>query len=360
MSQKKKNTKKGTKRTSLTLSLALIIFGAFIIVFALSLLAIFILSRFNVIQSGDGKIDITDAVLFFLVFILGVGGIFSFVISKLALIPINKTMNKINDLASGDFTSRLELGELGSKIPAFQGLTDAFNKLAAELQNTEMLRSDFINNFSHEFKTPIVSITGFAKLLKRDNLTEEQREQYIKAIEEESLRLSAMATNVLNLTKIENQSILSSVSKYNVSEQIRSSILLLESKWTKKNIDLAIDLDEVEITANEELLKHVFINLIDNAIKFSNDNGKIEMRAKANGDKVVFSITNFGFEISTENIPKIFNKFYQVDKSHSTEGNGIGLAIVKRVVDLHGGVIEVISENMSVTFTVTLPKNQKH
>ena len=352
---KKEKTNKTKKRHSLTISLALIIFGAFIVVFALSLLSIFILTRLNIISSGDGQIDMSDTIWFFVAFVIGVGALFSFLISMLALIPINKMMNKINDLASGDFASRMDFGEFGGRIPAFKGLSDTFNKLANELQNTEMLRYDFINNFSHEFKTPIVSITGFAKLLKKGNLTDEQREQYINAIEEESLRLSSMATNVLNLTKVENQSILTNVSTYNISEQIRSCILLLESKWTKKNIDFSLDFDEYEISGNEELLKQVFINLIDNAIKFSNENGKIDMKASMENNFYKFSITNYGHEISEENIKKIFNKFYQVDKSHSSEGNGIGLAIVKRVTDLHGGEITVKSESMSVTFTLKLP-----
>ena len=245
--------------------------------------------------------------------------------------------------------------ELIGRIPCFRDLTDTFNKLANELQNTELLRSDFINNFSHEFKTPIVSITGFAKLLKRGNLTDEEREQYLTAIEEESMRLSYMATNVLNLTKIENTSVLYDVSSYNVSEQIRSCILLLESKWSKKNIDFALDFDEHIIKANEELLRQVFINLIDNAIKFSLDNGKIDISASIKEKFFMFSITNYGLEIPLDKQKKIFNKFYQADESHSSIGNGIGLAIVKKIINLHSGDISVKSDNNKVTFTFEIP-----
>ena len=177
----------------------------------------------------------------------------------------------------------------------------------------------------------------------------------MNAIEEESMRLSYMATNVLNLTKIENTSVLYDVTSYNVSEQIRSCILILEGKWTKKNIDFSLDLDEHNISANEELLKQVFINLIDNAIKFSHNDGKIDMLAKVENEIFIFSITNYGYDISPESQKKIFNKFYQVDESHSTAGNGIGLAIVKRIVDLHYGSVSVKSENKSVTFTIKLP-----
>ncbi len=343
------------KKNHLTVSLTFIVYLAFIATFALSALALMIFANTGIVDKSGGQIDASQAILYMSLFIMVVGGIFSFVISKLALKPINKLINKINDLASGDFASRLIPNELIGRIPCFRDLTDTFNKLANELQNTELLRSDFINNFSHEFKTPIVSIYGFAKLLKKGNLTDDEREQYLSAIEEESMRLSAMATNVLNLTKIEYTSLLYDVTEYNISEQIRSCILLLESKWSKKNIDFNLDFEEYTVNANEELLKQVFINLIDNAIKFSLDNGVIDIFAKCDNGVFECSITNYGYEISKEAQGKIFNKFYQGDESHSSAGNGIGLAIVKRITDLHSGTIEVKSENKTVCFTLYLP-----
>lgn len=347
------------RRRSLTLSLSLSIFVAYLVIFALSALAVYIFIKTGILKSSDGQIDATHAMLYLSGFIIIVGALFSFLISKLALIPINRLMNKINDLASGDFASRMDFGQIYSRIPAFRGLSDTFNKLAMELQNTEVLRYDFINNFSHEFKTPIVSITGFAKLLKNGNLTEEEKEAYVCAIEEESMRLSSLATNVLNLTRVENQSILSDITKYNVSEQIRSSVLILESKWAKKNIEFALDFDELELEANEEFLKQVFINLIDNAIKFSKSDSCVDIKAQIANGFFDFSITNYGIQITDSDRKKIFGKFYQADTSHSTEGNGIGLAIVKKIIDLHRGKINVFSKNNSVTFKLSLPTRQK-
>ena len=347
--------RKRQKRPSLTISLSSIVFVTFLVTFAVSAAAVFIIVNLGIVKGSGGQIDASQAILYLGTFIIGVGALFSFIISKLVLKPINRLINKINDLASGDFASRMIPNELIGRIPCFRDLTDTFNKLANELQNTELLRSDFINNFSHEFKTPIVSITGFAKLLKRGNLTDEEREQYLTAIEEESMRLSYMATNVLNLTKIENTSVLYDVSSYNVSEQIRSCILLLESKWSKKNIDFALDFDEHIIKANEELLRQVFINLIDNAIKFSLDNGKIDISASIKEKFFMFSITNYGLEIPLDKQKKIFNKFYQADESHSSIGNGIGLAIVKKIINLHSGDISVKSDNNKVTFTFETP-----
>ena len=347
------------KKRSLTLPLTLSVFIAYILVFALSALAVYIFMETGILKNSEGQIDATHAMLYLSGFVIIVGAVFSFLISKLSLIPINRLMNKINDLASGDFASRMDFGKYYNNIPAFRSLSDTFNKLAMELQNTELLRHDFINNFSHEFKTPIVSITGFAKLLKNGNLTEEEKQAYICAIEEESMRLSSLATNVLNLTRVENQSILSDITKYNVSEQIRSAILILESKWAKKNVEFSLEFDEIKIEANEELLKQVFINLIDNAIKFSKNDSCVDIRAQIVSGSFVFSITNHGTEISEDDKKKIFNKFYQTDTSHSTEGNGIGLAIVKKIVDLHRGKIRVESEKDSVTFVLSIPSKQK-
>ena len=198
---------------------------------------------------------------------------------------------------------------------------------------------------------------GFAKLLKRGNLSQEQKEEYISIIEEESIRLSDMATKVLNLTKVENQSILTDVSQYNLSEQIRNCVLLLESKWSKKNVEFDMDFPEIEVKANEEMLKQVWINLIDNAIKFSHANSVIEISiTQKEGKKGTVSvcITNVGEEIPENEQKLIFRKFYQSDKSHYSYGNGIGLAIVKKIVDLHGGEIKVESKNSKTSFIVAL------
>jgi signal transduction histidine kinase len=340
----------------LTLVFSLIVLVVLIVVLGLSSLTAYILIEVGVIADEDG-IGASHIILFMAITSVVLGTVISIIASKMILSPLNMVTSKIKSLANGDFGTRVDFDEIVSRMPSFLELSNVFNKLSEELQNTEMLRSDFINNFSHEFKTPIVSIAGFAKLLKKGNLTDEQKEQYISAIEEESLRLSYMANNVLNLTRIENQAILSDVVEFNVSEQIRSCILLLESKWSKKSLDLQLDLDEYTIFASEELLKQVWINLIDNAIKFSNEGGAISITALEKKDCISISITNYGFEIPKEAMPKLFNKFYQADASHSTEGNGIGLAIVKKIIDLHNGTIKAKSENLAVTFTVTIPKN---
>ena len=354
-----KRKREHPSRMSLTVILAVFVFLILAAAVGLTSLGFYGFARIGLLANEGGSRDIRSTILFMTLSSLIIGGLLAFFGSRLPLKPLNDLIDKMNCLAAGDFHARLKFGNALSAHPAFREISTSFNTMAEELENTELLRSDFVNNFSHEFKTPIVSIAGFAKLLARENLTEEQRKAYLRAIEEESMRLSAMATNVLALTKIENQTILTDVSHFNLSEQIRGAILLLEEKWTKKELALSLDFDEHEIEANEELLREVWINLLDNAVKFSPDGGVVAVTVADLDTKITVTISNDGEEIPPEKLSKIFNKFYQVDESHATAGNGVGLAIVKRIVELHGGSISVESEDGEIAFSVTLPKQAK-
>lgn len=349
------------KHFALTALISTLIFAIQFVTIAVASVIIYLLVRFQLITLNDGIQSSLGSTILYMVIISNiVGSVLAYLSSKISVRPIENLILQIDRLASGDFKARLNFGQPISKHPTFAQLTDSFNKMASELESTEMLRGDFVNNFSHEFKTPIVSIAGFAKLLRRGNLTDEQKAEYLAVIEEESLRLSYMATNVLNLTRVENQTILTDVVKFNLSEQIRSSVLLLADKWEKKQLDFNIDFSEYMIFANEELLKQVWINLIDNAIKFSVPGGVIEIGIKEQHDELTVYIINSGEEIPPEVQARIFNKFYQADSSHAAEGNGIGLAIVKKVVELHSGTVSVQSNNGRTMFTVTLPITQSH
>lgn len=354
---KKAKTEK-KNRFALTAMFSVATFAILFISLLIGGITVYVLARFDLIPgSGTGMPETTGWMVLFMAFIsIVVGVVISVFVMMLPLKPINRTITQMNRLAAGDFSARLHYGKPLGSHPSVAEAAESFNKMASELENTEMLRSDFINNFSHEFKTPIVSIAGFAKLLKRGNLTEEQKMEYIDIIEEESMRLAAMATHVLDLTKVENQTILTDISQYNLSEQIRSSVLLLEEKWAKKDLDFELEFDEYTVHANEELLKQVWINLLDNAIKFSPYGGAVRVSIAESKDALQVSVSNSGDDISEENQKKIFRKFYQADESHAAEGNGIGLAIVKRVAQLHGGDVTVKSGGGTVTFTVTLPK----
>lgn len=318
------------------------------------LVVLFLIGR-GTLMLGPAEFDTRGFLLTMIIGSIVIGAILVFITLRFPLKPINKILNAMNQLASGDYSVRLSFKGVFAKHPAVVELTDSFNKMASELQHTEMLRSDFINNFSHEFKTPIVSIAGFAKVLKRGDLPEERRNECLDIIEEESLRLSQMATNVLNLTKVENQSILTDVVRFNLSEEIRTCILVLENKWSRKGLDLELPNKEYYVVGNEELLTQVWLNLLDNAIKFSKDGGTVAVNIQQEGDSVITAISNCGDEIPQEAREKIFHKFYQADESHAAEGNGVGLAVVKKIVDLHGGTVSADCAGGKTTFTVVLP-----
>lgn len=344
-------------RLALMLLFSVVIFCVFAVTMAIVGVGIYILTKTGVIEVANytqGNMNITIIIMAAASVIIGT--FLSVFAVNIPLQPFNMLIDGLKRLASGDFSARLKTNSPFVKIEVVNTLTDSFNTLASELENTEMLRSDFINNFSHEFKTPIVSIAGFAKLLKRGRLSQEQEKEYLDIIEEESLRLSYLATNILNLTKVENQTILTEVTSFNLSEQLRNCVLMLEDKWVNKNLDIRIDIDEHFINANEELLKQVWINLLDNAVKFANVNGFVSVDVKKENGKIAVSILNSGSSINEENKHRIFNKFFQEECSHSSQGNGIGLAVVKRVVELHGGDVEVESKENETCFTVKLPE----
>ena len=342
-------------RVALHVLFTTVVFCLFLIIMAVVVGVVVALIHLNVLQVGTAHLDLRRLILYIVLASIILGALLSAVISRYPLRPVYQAIEAINRLAAGDFNTRLQFGKWLRYHPAIKELIRSFNKMAEELENTEMLRSDFINAFSHEFKTPIVSIAGFAALLKRGNLTSAQQQEYMEAIEEESLRLSAMATNVLNLSKVENQAILRDITTFNLSEQIRSCVLLLENRWSKKHIELHLEFDEHTITANEELLKQVWINLIDNAVKFTPAYGMVKIAMEPNEQQLSVSVTNTGSTIPPESMERIFQKFYQADVSRATAGNGVGLAIVKKVVELHKGTVRVTSRQDITTFTVTLP-----
>ncbi len=272
--------------------------------------------------------------------------------SNIMLRPVNEILDGMSKLSDGKYDTRLKYADGSILEPVY----NSFNTLAQELQNVEIIQSDFVNNFSHEFKTPLMSINGLIGLMRNNELPREKQLEYLSIIEEETDRLSLLTTNVLNITKLENQEILADKHRYNVSEQIRMCVLLLERQWTAKNLNLAMDFDEYFIDANEDLMKQVWLNILDNAVKFADDGGALEIKIAARGDGMLeVGIGNSGPEISESDREKIFNKFYQADKSHSKSGNGIGLSIVKRIVELHKGAVSVGRDGELTVFTVALP-----
>lgn len=283
-----------------------------------------------------------------------IGTILTFPVGKYLLKPLNELIIATREVSKGEFNTKVkELNrnhEMGELIKSFNIMTN-------ELSSIEMFRKDFINNFSHEVRTPIVSIRGFARQLKNTSLTDEKRQEYIEIIIRESERLTNMSSNILLLTKLENQEIVTDKRLFSLDEQIRNCTLLLQMEWEKKDINLNIDLDSVEYYSNEEMLSHVWLNLLGNAIKFSMDKGEITIKCCDENSYIKVEISDNGVGMKDETRHQMFEKFYQGDSSRTTEGNGLGLSLVGRIVDLCGGRIDVKSYlGKGTDIVVRLPK----
>ena len=290
--------------------------------------------------------------LFILLVSLFIGTILAMVGGDYLVQPLFKMIEATNEIAAGNFDVRLDV----NSSRELSRLAASFNAMAEELAGIETLRSDFVNNISHEFKTPVVSIRGFAKRLKKSNLSEEKRNEYLDIIIAETERLTNLSGNVLLLSKLESSDKIPEKSVYSLDEQIRNTILLLEPYFEHKKLDLDLDLETVPINANEEMLSHLWLNLLNNAIKFSPEETTITVSVKKGNGYAEVSIADMGMGMDEETKKRIFDKFYQSDKSRVTAGNGLGLSLVKRILQLGDGRIQVESvPGEGSCFTVRLP-----
>lgn len=342
---------KWKKKIGLTLSYAISLFIILSITMFLTSILVYVLLSIGILNENNiEKVMVLPGLTLGACLIIGT--IVSLISSSIVLKNVRKFVEGINKLASGDFNARLDI----KHPPEFNLLSENFNRMAEELGGIEVLRTDFINNFSHEFKTPIISIKGFAEILKYDDLTKEERDEYLDIVIDESTRLAALAENVLSLSKIETQSILKEVQSFNISEQLRCCIAILESKFINKNISLDVDIIDLNYIGDKEMFNQVWINLIDNAIKFTDEGGVIKIAINKVEDNIIINISDNGCGITKEALPKIFDKFYQQDISHTTMGNGLGLTIVKKIINLHNGTIKCNSVlNQGTEFKITLP-----
>ncbi len=276
-----------------------------------------------------------------------------FLVPKL-IRPIESLIDATGKVAKGDFSVRVSSEDMVGEV---KELVDSFNAMTEELGSTEIFRSDFIRDFSHEFKTPIVSMKGFARQLKNPLLSEEERQQYCDIIISESERLSNMSAGILLLSKFENQQIISDKKPYRLDEQLRDCILLMEKEWEGKNLDLDLNLDPVSIVQNSDVLYHVWSNLISNAVKFTPENGTVAIQLTENQDAVIVTVRDTGIGMTEGQMKHIFDKCYQADPAHSEKGNGLGLCIAKRICTLAGASLSVRSKiGQGSVFTVILPK----
>jgi signal transduction histidine kinase len=304
----------------------------------------------NYIVLGNKHYDSIRAIGMF--FPMGVVmGIISYFSIKSAYRYISKLTKGINHVANGDFNIRLNPDKAGPLKEVYIN----FNKMGAELQSVQTLRNDFVNNFSHEFKTPITSINGFATLLLEESVSEEDKRQYLQIIANESERLASLSDSSLLLSKLESQQFIVDKKPYSLDEQIKQCAILLSKEWNKKEIEFTAELEQIQYNGSSDLMQHVWINLLANAIKFTPEYGEITVTLKKEGPFIKFAVSDTGKGMNEEEMARIFVKYYQGESS-SNKGLGLGLAIVKRIIDLCGGKIEINSAiNEGSTFTVYLP-----
>lgn len=259
----------------------------------------------------------------------------------------------IQKIAGGDFNAKITISKKDALIEVYED----FNKMSAELQSVQMLRNDFINNYSHEYKTPIASINGFASLLIEKDLPREKQIEYLKIIVDESTRLSNLSSSTMLLSKLQTQQIVSDVESYSLSDQLQQCSIILSKQWLEKKIEFNGEFPPTKYRGNKELMQHLWLNLLGNAIKFTPIGGEISVIVSEDDENITVKIADTGQGIDQKTLERIFDPYYQVDGSHSVKGLGLGLAIAKRIVELCNGNIEVKSEPGSGSeFIVTLPK----
>lgn len=286
-----------------------------------------------------------------------IGTALSLGFSQRFLRPIQQLTEGVKEIRKGNFEVRVDEAQYEGDI---KRLVVNFNHMARELAGVELFRTDFINYFSHEFKTPIISIRGFAKQMKRPDLPESTRLEYADIVVRESERLVKLSSNVLTLTKLENQVLVTDQKRFDLAEQIRHCILLLQQEWESKDLALQLDLEELMFYGNEEMLSQVWLNLLSNAIEFSPPGKTLTVTCSQEVNRVKVRIKDQGIGMSDKTIKQVFEKFFQGDSSHSHNGNGLGLAIVKRIIDLCHGSINVKSQlGKGSTFIVYLPFKPK-
>lgn len=351
---KKKDRKKAEiikKDFSLTLSATLTVFFSLLVSILFCILLVWIFDALHF------ELRPFNSLLLFTLLLLGISGVIVVIVFHLVFHRFTAANEQIkyvlNEIAKGNFDVQIS----STKSKYINNTIDDINTVLNELKSVKIMRSDFISDFSHEFKTPIVNINGFAELLLSENLTDEERKEYARIIYDESNRLSKISQNVLLLNKLNAQSITPDKESYALDEQIRRCITQFMREIEKKELQIELNSPPITFYGDENLLKQVWINLLGNAIKFSPRGGHISVEGKTDNDYVSITVSDEGCGMDEETQKHIFDQFFQADKSHKTEGNGLGLSIVQRIVQLYNGEVSVRSApDMGTSFTVKLPR----
>ena len=307
-------------------------------------------------KSGDDKATQAIVMLLVIVFLAGICTVFDAIRRKYTVErPVEKILQATQKIACGDFSVRLDIDRPYGKHTQYDDIMENINIMAAELSRNEILKSDFISNVSHELKTPLAVIQNYCSFLKDENLDSETRQNYVDTLLQATRRLSSLITNILKLNKLENQETIPEIENVKLDRFVEELLLQYVDLIDAKGIELDVDIQEVKAVTSESYLEIVLANLLSNAIKFTPSGGKITVTLKSENGRAVLSVADTGCGIDPETGKHIFDKFYQGDTSHSQEGNGLGLALVKKVIDILGGEISVKSElGKGSTFILTL------
>ena len=330
---------------------------AFLVTCCIMLFTSTLMDSLGLVLTGD---NLSTAAKLTFINVVGLSLLFTVIDALRRKLTVERTARRIADAANkvvaGDFSVRVQPPSRLGTDENFLEIIRCFNQMAQELSGVETLRTDFISNVSHEMKTPLAVMQNYGTLLQAPDLPDEQRIEYAKGITESSRRLADMVTNILKLNKLENQQIFPHAEKYDLGEQLCESLLQYESVWERESIDIETDIaEDVLVNADRELLSLVWNNLLSNAFKFTPPGGRVSLSLTATDRHAIVRVADTGCGMSAETGAHIFEKFYQGDTSHATRGNGLGLALVKRVVDIVHGEISVESEvGHGSTFTVKI------
>lgn len=345
---------KGKIKGNLTVRMVLVIFSLIVITVTCTVGAALVMLKLGELKISGRRFNPMALMLLIFAISILVGTLLACFVSSYFLRPIKALTQATKKVAKGNFDVNIdydndnEVGELISN----------FNVMVEDLKKIDTLTGDFIANVSHEFKTPLSAIQGYSTLLQDETLTKEERDGYISSILAATRQLGTLVTNILQLSKLDVENVDIKRQRFNLDEQIRQAILQLEPQWGGKNIefDIGLDLGDITITANEQLTMHIWLNLIGNAIKFSESGGRIEVSSSLEGEFAAVRVRDYGIGMDEETKSHIFDRFYQGDDSRGGEGNGLGLALVKKVCEVSGFEISVMSErNKGTGFLVKLP-----
>ena len=340
--------------SKLWLYFTVLVFATILVTFLLFFAVWLLLFEVGIIS--ESPIERHIPILVFSIGSLLIGVTIAMFVGKLIIVPIQNISNAFGELSRGNFSVKVSENE---RIAEIREISQRFNAMTFDLSHIETLRNDFVVNVSHEFKTPIAAIEGYATLLQDPSLSHERQEHYIEKIQDNTSKLSTLTSNVLMLSKLENRQTVPQYSEYRLDEQIRKVILRLENKWSEKQLEFDLKLPLQIYYGCEQLLEQVWSNIIDNAIKHSPNGGIIHVSLKKGENYVNVLISDHGKGMSEETQKHIFEKFYQGDSSRKSEGNGLGLALVKRILDLCDCKAEVKSAvGEGAAFTITLPLNR--